>query len=303
MPSVQLFISIERSFRKRIHERLHAFSEEFKTRILNSLDGDNFARAFAEIDASNLGGALEQDSGVFELLGLSAVILGASQAKPSAITSALEIPSTFEANWLVENAAKQISLAVELLSVEHIKTAARNVVQGKVLDTPTELLSRGEAVSNVVLLKSADDDLATKLNAAVDAGTTVESNITANLVTSRLMQYGFLAEATAAGITSYQWNAILDGFTCPVCNGLHGKIFNVRAALDLTRLALSVINPNDLRGVTPFISQSKKSLTELKTLTDSQIQDRGFASPPAHPLCRCVLSLVGTVPAGEITGF
>ena len=128
------------------------------------------------------------------------------------------------------------------------------------------------------------------------------TNIGANLTTSRLTTFGFLSEANAAGITRYQRTAVLDGKTCPVCIGLHGRIFDVPPALQaVTQQLVATQNPDALKGV-PFPSQSQAGLAQLNSMSREELQAAGFDFPPSHPLCRCTLVRVGVVPRSEVLG-
>ena len=49
------------------------------------------------------------------------------------------------------------------------------------------------------------------------------ADIGANLTTSRLASYGFLAEASGDGVTTYKISSVNDDNVCPVCDALDGE--------------------------------------------------------------------------------
>ena len=141
----------------------------------------------------------------------------------------------------------------------------------------------------------ADSALVEKLNDAVLRGGQVAIDVGANLTTSRLVSFGFLAEATSAGLETYQVNEILDGKTCPVCRYMHGKTFRVDNEYSRTLQALSTGDPNELNSITPWPDQSRSGIADLYDMTPEEMQGEGYGSPPYHPGCRGMLMIVGSV--------
>jgi tetratricopeptide (TPR) repeat protein len=146
-----------------------------------------------------------------------------------------------------------------------------------------------------VLRKAAGVSLADQLNEAVLRGGQVAIDAGANLTTSRLVSFGFLSEAHAAGAESYQVNEVLDGITCPVCRYMHGKTFRVDSEYSKTLQALSTGDPNDLASISPWPDQSLSGLDDLFGMSLGEMQGEGYGSPPYHPFCRGILALVGSV--------
>lgn len=153
-----------------------------------------------------------------------------------------------------------------------------------------ELLEKAD-VQKAVRKKS----LADRLNDAVMTDGTLAIDIGANLTTSRLVSFGFLAEAKERGITTYQVNEVLDDRTCPVCQYMHGKTFEVAQEYTRVLQALTTQDPKELQSIAPWPRQSKAGLSALNALSASELQTHGYGSPPYHPGCRGVLSKVGTV--------
>ncbi len=138
--------------------------------------------------------------------------------------------------------------------------------------------------------------MAGQLNDAVLGTGRAMVDIAANLFTSRLVSYGFLSQAQNDGIDEYQVSAILDQHTCPVCQYMNGKTFQVGAALGRLDQVLRIQDPNELKQAAPWLKQDHDSLHQLHGQDAEDLQAAGFDTPPYHPVCRCIL-----VPAGSVT--
>lgn len=124
-------------------------------------------------------------------------------------------------------------------------------------------------------------------------------NMVSSLHTSRVSSYGFTAEAFALGITHYKINEQLDARTCPVCREMHGKVFAVKDARNLLDTVVRVTNPDDLKSLQPWPSQSKDNLQRIQEMTTEELVAQGWHVPPFHPRCRGLLYRVGKVPTME----
>jgi len=136
-------------------------------------------------------------------------------------------------------------------------------------------------------------ELADLINKGIDGNLKSIANIGANLTTSRVVSYGFLIEAEANGIFSYQVSEVLDDRTCPVCELMHGMIFETERALAKITELLNITDPAQLKTAAPFASQSAQSLAELRELSNDELASRGMDTPPYHPLCRGITVEVG----------
>jgi hypothetical protein len=115
----------------------------------------------------------------------------------------------------------------------------------------------------------------------------------ASLNASRLATWGFAAEAEVRGITRYQLTAVLDGRCCDFCQDISGKEFEVQGARRKVNEALQVQDPNDLKTVQPWPSQTTAALANYKAMSPEDLTDLGLNIPPYHPRCRCVCLMVG----------
>jgi hypothetical protein len=130
------------------------------------------------------------------------------------------------------------------------------------------------------------DDLADRLNAAVDGNARMMASVGANLSTSRLVSYGFLSEAVAEGVASYKLDVTLDERTSEICRHLHDldPEFQVRPAFELAQAALMTSDPEALKTVAPFLSASK-----IEGMSDEDLAAQGVMVPPFHFGCRTIL--------------
>lgn len=151
-------------------------------------------------------------------------------------------------------------------------------------------------------IQKADMDLADMLNAAVLGTGRGMFDLTANLTTSRLVSFGFLAEAREKGVTRYQLEATLDKRTSAVCLRLHGKTFEVEQAYGVIDKALRVTDPDELAGVHPWLRGTKSTLHDLEHMHEDQLLSKyGVLVPPFHPRCRTLLVKVGKVHVTDVS--
>lgn len=125
--------------------------------------------------------------------------------------------------------------------------------------------------------------------------------LVSQLHTSRLSAYGFTAEAEVLDIQRYAITEQLDNRICPVCEVMHGREFDVSDARDALDEILDTQDPETLRQLQPWPSQSKAAVEALKGMGDDQIIERNWMIPPFHPWCRGLLVAVGDVPRIEDT--
>jgi hypothetical protein len=119
-----------------------------------------------------------------------------------------------------------------------------------------------------------------------------QAQLISSLHSSRLAVWGFTAEAEILEVRRYKLNAVLDGRTSDFCRLIHGKEFSVVDARKKILEVLSAQDPNDLKTLQPWPSQSKASLEEISKLSEEELVGRGLHIPPFHPGCRTLLVLV-----------
>jgi hypothetical protein len=240
-----------------------------------------------------------------EELAMSAAIFGASQTQEPHKTLFVQ----GKGHRLVFKAARQMQSIATKMANERIREHARLAITAKDKSSLRSVARKSfeigccpeHTIVKRLLLKAdtvipADQqDISDALNAATLGNGRLAADVGANLTTTRLASYGFLAQAAADGHTRYQITAELDDRTCPVCMYMHGKSLDVGRALDQTEEALSADNPDDLSDIAPWPGQSRADLQDMLQMDPEELQAAGYMVPPFHPACRCVLQDDGTV--------
>lgn len=264
------------------------------------------------VSAINLGPAANEVRSQLELIALNAVILGAAQFTEGHDARRTKFVRTREIPMEIGNQVGQIIQGLDGSQTEIVRIAAEKLLNEADAEDPTVggvgvdeglFKSDDQAILVHLLKQFGPGGLSAALTSAVDSGVKLQAKVSANLMTSRMSAFGALSQAEAGGIPTYQWNAVLDNRTCPFCSGMHGKVFSVGQSLQELRTIIMSQDVNVARSLSPWPRQNIASINSLAGMSQDKLQQEGFAKPPAHPHCRCVLSIVGTVPKKEITGF
>lgn len=276
-PKLQTFVDLETAAARKASSNWTQSSLLLMDEIAQETAAGHYARAH-EL-ATMLQISCSDCKGELEIIALNALLLGACQAGDcspgeTTIVRLREIPDA------VGNVVAQMEAALQSNATTEIQRQVHAAIEQKAIADPTQ-----------PMLAKAEDDLVDLLNLAVAEGKAL-IDIGANVLTSRMVSYGFLVEATEQGLETYQITAVLDTSTCPVCKGMNGRVFKVDSSLSRLDIAVRTLDPNELKGLTPWPSQSKTSLAELATLSNAQLQERGYGIPPFHPRCRCTLMRV-----------
>lgn len=105
-----------------------------------------------------------------------------------------------------------------------------------------------------------------------------------NTTMSRIQNFGQTMKLYEAGFKRFRIVGPTTAPICVFCKSMVGRVFEVeKAAIRLSKVVKKGFeDPSDLP---PFITDAY-SPDELKEMTDKQLQDAGFESPPYHPECR-----------------
>lgn len=265
------FISLERSVATTLRAALReSLGPNLQAMVEAHASGDTLT-AHDLADDLSLFGAVERQGNRLEELAVAAMLFGAQNLTGSLRkTTFMQGPITLPVE--VTQALQQLSAALSYAGADRLRARAHLLVD---------------------MVRKAEEPLS--FAAMLDKVVSGLADTTANLTVSRLANFGFLSEAAAAGVTQYQVNEVLDDKTCPVCLYMHGKVFDVAEEYGKTLEALHTQDPQDLRNIAPWPSQTKDGLRELNRLSAEELQDRGYGSPPYHPGCRGMLVAVGTV--------
>lgn len=100
----------------------------------------------------------------------------------------------------------------------------------------------------------------------------------------RIQNMGQTLKLYETGYSRFRIVGPKSGPICDYCKSMVGRVFDVEKAA--VRLAKTVEKGfEDTSDLPPFIS-NKYSAEEVEEMTDEQLQDAGFESPPYHPECR-----------------
>jgi hypothetical protein len=135
----------------------------------------------------------------------------------------------------------------------------------------------------------------------VDSAGRTFFNIASSLHTSRLSAFGFTAEADYLGVKQYRIDEQLDNRTCPVCEYMDGKVFDVEDARGFLDTVVRTEDADELKSLQPWPSQSKQGLEDLKSLSNDELVMSGWHVPPFHPRCRGLLAKVLSIAASPTT--
>lgn len=288
MTELLAFLSIERTMGQvtysAVAKRLRPVEKHLHTA---AMDGDHSA-AYEALHGINLDPVKAEIEKRITALSKSAFMLGASLVLGGLDKTPTRVVKTLLDDDILESVVDVHSQIVTDRNAILIARYAAGVLADHAADQ-SEATFKSHRVR-----KAVNSALADQLNAAVDGTSKMMSSISANLSTSRLVSFGFLATAQATGVTKYQLHAILDDRTSEICQALDKRVFEVDKAYDYARRVLKTTNPEDLRSVAPFLKGTKSSISHLKSASDSELQSEGVMVPPFHPNCRTTLKILSS---------
>lgn len=119
------------------------------------------------------------------------------------------------------------------------------------------------------------------------------SDLTANLTTSRLVNFGSLDAMRDARIQRYRLKVTLDQRTSQICRGMRNKVFDVAEGFSMLRTALLAQDGEALRSAHPWIPH--KHAASIEAMDEPTLMARRWFVPPFHARCRTII-----VPAGIV---
>lgn len=299
MPTVESFLTLEGSLQRRVKAAFDAEIQPAADKLSELVREQEFSTAEREVGREILlapvARAVEKGLDVHFLQSyLLGAGLFAGQVRDSRAFQSGDIPDEV---FVAAEQYKSVIMSSETALQRRARIVISQLEAAVAEDEAGEVTLAAQAVRKV-----ADAALARQMNAAVMGTGRGLMDAGANLTTSRLVSFGFLDEAKNAGVETFQITEVLDDRTCPFCSSIHGMTFSVGPAHDrvLTQLQMS---GDDLRAAAPFPNQSKSGLRDIAKMSNSDMQKRGFDTPPFHPSCRGILVPIGTVPRREVRGF
>lgn len=296
MPNLSSFLTLEFSLQRRLRAAFTATMSDVGKEVGGAADAGRFDIAHEIVNQRlSFEPMLSRVGNVFEITGISAYILGAATFRDGDIRATnvmrgavLPEPVTVGVETMENQFRDQFSLHHTHQERVHLLI---NRMEKQVLEADARAVDNDESDFQTIF---GVDITGSSLNAAVQSGKALV-DIGANLTTSRLVSYGFLSEANSAKVSQYQRTAVLDFRTCPICLGLHGRVFSVPPALaKIQGQLMQSGDPDSLKGI-KFPKQTAEGLKRMNDMTNGEIANRGFDFPPSHPLCRCTMVRIGTV--------
>lgn len=241
---------------------------------LNRLANEDKWHEAAQIAQNiNLNDVVMELEGLARTLAEAALFLGASRiVEPE--------DAVFAGNpdeRLIENAVEQWKVVLERNATVALQTQAEIQLADMERD-------RAEKKMNRVVKASPD------LSRVGRQGTQF-SSAAAALMISRMSTAGFMQQAQASGIQTYRVSEVMDSATCGVCSLMHNKTYPVSSGVALSGAIMNMTDPESIRGVAPFPSQSKANVKAMGSMSQGQLISAGHNLPPYHPNCRGIATL------------
>jgi hypothetical protein len=301
-------IALEKSAARALHQAIEPEARRLAADVARAINCKKVDEAIGLLEGFDPHPAIKKSLPAYRQIAVSAAILGASQLVKSHETM---FTRGHGLDLLFESADNMAKVAGEIAQNNVRRLGARALTgRGETRKSDVTrhifkigccsahmMVRRAEVVKAGTITLSADatlDQYADALNAATLSGSRLAADTAANLTTTRLTAYGFLAQARQNGVTRYQVSSILDDRTCPVCMYMNGKEQGVDESFDRVSRGLREKDSSKMADILPWPGQSKADVADLFTMDPAELQKRGF-TVPFHPGCRCILVPVGTV--------
>jgi SPP1 gp7 family putative phage head morphogenesis protein len=167
-------------------------------------------------------------------------------------------------------------------------------------------------------------EIAKELGAALNQTDAARSNaywtLIASVFVSRSRSYATLRSFDEAGISAYQFEAVLDEVTSEICRFMHGKVFQVAPSIARFHDVEALSDPEGVKDLQPWASVGKTDDggsalyyqangqrnviarvdssgvgqkdgvgTYSHGMTNVEISDAGLSCPPLHGHCRSIM--------------
>jgi len=246
----------------------------------------NWEAAFAIANNINLDDVISETSALARTLAEAALFLGASRVAEAALFlgASRVVGDPADASFfgepderLIENGVLQWSIVLERNAAIALQTTAEIQLAN---------MERVRAEKKLQVIVKADPDLS-----RVGRQGTQFSQAAAALMISRMSTAGFMAQAQASGIKQYRVTEVMDSLTCPICALMHNKTYPVAAGVALSGAIMNATDPESLKGIAPWPSQSAANVKAISAMSQGQLIGGGLNLPPYHPNCRGITTL------------
>ncbi len=274
--SAESFLALEESLASRLRNSWSRVLAPIARKIDAAVKKEDFTLAYALAKTIDMTPVAERNRKFIELVGMGSILFGTSQ---------LGAPgdSSFAGEPKPEQLEKAVDVMVMVIA-ENGTAEARETAERAIGDEEDRLKEESQQVE-----KAEPIPFTKAFVSSVKRSGDAFINIGSSQHTSRLASWGMTTEAEVLGITTFTVSEQLDSRTCPVCRTMHGKSFSVTQAKAKLEDQLSVENTDDLKAIAPWPKQDKASISELQGMSNQQIANKGWDTPPYHPMCRGIL--------------
>lgn len=277
----EAFIDLEVSLVERVFNGWLEDQDARLKRIERLVKRKKWDDAHDEVNKISFEKAVDESTRYLEVVGMAAVLLGASRISGSEDSFMGANPP----REILETARTQVQTVLLINAQESLRTQAHQMVE-----------AARKASLEAETVQKADSQA---VRVAMQIGGKTFVDISSSMYVSRLSSFGFLGEAAFSGATEYVINEVMDSKTCPVCQTMNGKTFSVADGLRHAMELLSLQDPNDIKQSSPWPSQSRANVERLGKMSSTDMMNAGLDLPPYHPMCRGIITATGSfkVPA------
>lgn len=278
MPALETFIELETALAKVLHRRWERAAAAAWPGIYASWQRKDYPTAIELI------GAIQQEPHTVPEIRKARVLCNAMLAYGAGFVSD-DRSKKWVGPKIDPEPANQMLRQMEGLAVQDAPAFAVRMARAEIKRQEGEEGRTPEAAF-LQLVAKADIPSSYQARNVIMSGGRWSSDLTANLVTSRLVNYGSLDAMRDDGIQTYRLEATLDTRTSQICRNLHGRVFTVREGFNRVEAALRTEDGEALRAVHPWIPNNMAST--LPDLTRREMTEQGWLVPPFHPRCRTI---------------
>jgi SPP1 gp7 family putative phage head morphogenesis protein len=103
---------------------------------------------------------------------------------------------------------------------------------------------------------------------------------------NKIRNYSSLYYMEQAEVQRFRIVEAMDNLTCPHCQAMNSRIFEVKTATQKIKQETNVPY-SEIGNVSPFLTTQK--VDDISKLSSSELQSLGYSTPPYHPLCRGIV--------------
>lgn len=272
---IEAFLDLEAALTDRLGR---AWVRHFKPTgkaIEDAVRAQDFDKAYEAVEKIDAAPVIDKNWKYVSTMGMASVLLGVARL------SKLEDSEVYKD--LPKDVVIRSTDQMKQIYATGMTTMVKNVALKLIAQRHKEILEKIEKAEPV-----SDSVFAREVKKRLKKTGKEFVAMSASLHVSRMSSYGFMLEAMKQQVTTYTIDAVLDSRTCPVCSYLDGKTFSVQSAYSTMSQILSSDNPDDIKHIHPFPSQSKAGVERMESLSNDELQQNGYGFPPFHPGCRCI---------------